>query len=162
VEPGAAGLLPDRADGQGAGGQGRRDGQLIRKGSDTYNWNVSLKETARIWKGGCIIRAQLLDTIMRALERTPGLPNLLLDEDFEKKMFDAQPAWRRVLAAAVKLGIPTPSMSASLAYFDSYRTARLPQNLTQAQRDAFGAHTYERTDKPQGGFVHTDWLGTRG
>jgi 6-phosphogluconate dehydrogenase len=135
---------------------------LIRKGSDTYNWNVSLKETARIWKGGCIIRAQLLDTIMRALERTPALPNLLLDEDFEKKMFDAQPAWRRVLATAVKLGIPTPSMSASLAYFDSYRTARLPQNLTQAQRDAFGAHTYERTDKPEQGFVHTDWLGTRG
>ncbi len=135
---------------------------LIRKGSDTYNWNVSLKETARIWKGGCIIRAQLLDTIMRALERTPGLPNLLLDEDFEKRMHDAQPAWRRVLATAVSLGIPTPSMSASLAYFDSYRTARLPQNLTQAQRDAFGAHTYERTDKPEQGFVHTDWLGTRG
>ena len=76
-------------------------------------------------------------------------------------MHDAQPAWRRVLATAVTLGIPTPSMSASLAYFDSYRTARLPQNLTQAQRDAFGAHTYERTDKPEGGFVHTDWLGTR-
>jgi 6-phosphogluconate dehydrogenase len=135
---------------------------LIRAGSDKYSWNVSLKETARIWKGGCIIRAQLLDTIMRALERTPGLTNLLLDEDFEKKMHDAQPGWRRVLATAATLGIPTPSMSASLAYFDSYRTARLPQNLTQAQRDAFGAHTYERTDKPEIGFVHTDWLGTRG
>jgi 6-phosphogluconate dehydrogenase len=135
---------------------------LIRAGSDKYSWNVSLKETARIWKGGCIIRAQLLDTIMRALERTPSLTNLLVDEDFEKKMFDAQPGWRRVLSTAVTLGIPTPSMSASLAYFDSYRTARLPQNLTQAQRDAFGAHTYERTDKPELGFVHTDWLGTRG
>ena len=132
--------------------------QLIRAGSDTYKWNVSLKETARIWKGGCIIRARLLDNIMRAYERAPDLKNLLLDEDFEGRMFGAQANWRKALGVAQTLGIPTPSFSASLAYFDSYRTARLPQNVTQAQRDAFGAHTYERTDKPDKGFVHSEWL----
>ncbi len=132
--------------------------QLIRAGSDKYNWNVSLKETARIWKGGCIIRARLLDNIMRAYERAPDLKNLLLDEDFEGRMFDAQANWRKALGVALTLGIPTPAFTASLAYFDSYRTARLPQNLTQAQRDAFGAHTYERTDKPGQGFVHSEWL----
>ncbi len=131
---------------------------LIRAGSDKYNWNISLKETARIWKGGCIIRARLLDNIMRALEKTPGLPNLLVAEEFEQRLHDAQPGWRRSIVAAVALGIPVPAMSASLAYFDSYRTARLPQNVTQAQRDAFGAHTYERIDKAELGFVHTAWL----
>jgi 6-phosphogluconate dehydrogenase len=132
--------------------------QLIRAGSEKYSWGISLKEIARIWKGGCIIRARLLDNIMKAYERAPDLKNLLLDEDFEGRMFAAQPAWRRALALAQNLGIPTPSFSASLAYFDSYRTARLPQNVTQAQRDAFGAHTYERTDKPELGFVHSEWL----
>ena len=132
--------------------------QLIRAGSDTYKWDISLKEMARIWKGGCIIRARLLDDIMRAYERAPDLPNLLLDEELEGRMHAAQPSWRRSLAVAQTLGIPTPSFSASLAYFDSYRTARLPQNLTQAQRDAFGAHTYERTDHPERGFVHSEWL----
>jgi 6-phosphogluconate dehydrogenase len=136
--------------------------QLIKAGSDKYKWNISLKEIARIWKGGCIIRARLLDNIMRALERTPNLPNLLIDEDFEKLVHQAQPGWRRSIIAAVALGIPVPAMSASLAYFDSYRTARLPQNLTQAQRDAFGAHTYERTDKPELGFVHSEWLKGQG
>jgi 6-phosphogluconate dehydrogenase len=132
--------------------------QLIRAGSDKYKWGISLKETARIWKGGCIIRARLLDNIMRAYERTPDLPNLLLDEEFEGRMFTAQPAWRRAVGLAQNLGIPVPAFAASLAYFDSYRTARLPQNVTQAQRDAFGAHTYERTDKPELGFVHSEWL----
>ncbi|HEX4404370.1 MAG TPA: NADP-dependent phosphogluconate dehydrogenase [Polyangia bacterium] len=132
--------------------------QLIQAGSAKYNWNISMKETARIWKGGCIIRARLLDNIMKAYERAPELKNLLLDEDFEGRMHDAQPNWRKALGVAQTLGIPTPSFSASLAYFDSYRTARLPQNLTQAQRDAFGAHTYERTDKPEKGFVHSEWL----
>jgi 6-phosphogluconate dehydrogenase len=132
--------------------------QLIRAGSEKYKWNISLKEVARIWKGGCIIRARLLDNIMKALEQTPNLPNLLVAEDFEKRLHDAQPGWRRSIVAAVALGIPVPAMSASLAYFDSYRTARLPQNVTQAQRDAFGAHTYERTDKPEAGFVHSEWL----
>jgi 6-phosphogluconate dehydrogenase len=132
--------------------------QLIRAGSDKFKWNISMKEMARIWKGGCIIRARLLDNIMKAYERTPDLQNLLVDEDFEGRLFAAQANWRKALGVAQNLGIPTPSFSASLAYFDSYRTARLPQNLTQAQRDAFGAHTYERTDHPERGFVHSEWL----
>jgi 6-phosphogluconate dehydrogenase len=132
--------------------------QLITAGSERYEWNISLKETARIWKGGCIIRARLLDSIMRAYERTPALRNLMLDEEFETRLFTAQSNWRKAVAMGQGLGIPLPAFSASLAYFDSYRTARLPQNLTQAQRDAFGAHTYERTDKPGLGFIHTDWL----
>jgi 6-phosphogluconate dehydrogenase len=94
---------------------------------------------------------------MRAYERNPSLANLLLDEQFETRVFAAQPAWRRAVALAIGFGIPVPAFSASLAYFDSYRTARLPQNVTQAQRDAFGAHTYERTDKP-GVAVHSEWL----
>ena len=93
---------------------------------------------------------------MRAYERTPDLANLLMDDQFENRVFAAQPAWRRAVALALGFGIPVPAFSASLAYFDSYRTARLPQNVTQAQRDAFGAHTYERIDKP--GAVHTEWL----
>ncbi|HTM43689.1 MAG TPA: NADP-dependent phosphogluconate dehydrogenase [Polyangiaceae bacterium] len=131
--------------------------QLITKGSEKYQWNISLKETARIWKGGCIIRAALLDAIRRAYERNSGLKNLVLDEDFEARLFGAQPNWRRAVNLGVSLGIPLPAFTASLAYFDSYRTARLPQNLTQAQRDAFGAHTYERIDKPERGFVHSQW-----
>ncbi|MDX2023035.1 MAG: NADP-dependent phosphogluconate dehydrogenase [Deltaproteobacteria bacterium] len=131
---------------------------LIRKASAEYNWNIRLDEMARIWKGGCIIRARLLDSIMRAYQRTPELANLLLDPDFEQRMFAAQPGWRKAIGFAQGLGLPVPAMSASLAYFDSYRTARLPQNLTQAQRDAFGAHTYERLDKPGLGFVHSEWL----
>jgi 6-phosphogluconate dehydrogenase len=132
--------------------------QLIEAGSKQYKWNISIKEIARIWKGGCIIRAKLLDDIMRAYERNPSLANLLLDDQFENRVFAAQAAWRRAVALAQGFGIPVPAFSASLAYFDSYRTARLPQNLTQAQRDAFGAHTYERTDKPGAPAVHSEWL----
>jgi 6-phosphogluconate dehydrogenase len=132
--------------------------QLIEAGSRQYKWNISLKEMARIWKGGCIIRARLLDNIMRAYERNPTLANLLLDQDFEGRLFAAQSNWRRAIALAQGFGIPVPAFSASLAYFDSYRTARLPQNVTQAQRDAFGAHTYERLDKPGAPAVHTEWL----
>jgi 6-phosphogluconate dehydrogenase len=131
---------------------------LIREGSKANEWGVNLRETARIWKGGCIIRARLLDNIMRAYERTPDLENLLIDSDFEERLRAAQPGWRRTIGLATSLGIPVPAFSASLSYFDSYRTARLPQNLTQAQRDAFGAHTYERVDKPDAGFVHSEWL----
>ncbi len=129
---------------------------LIRGGAASYNWAIDLREVARIWKGGCIIRARFLDDIMRAFERQPQLANLLLDDGFAAGVSAADGAWRRVVALAAEAGIPAPAMSASLAYYDSYRTARLPQNLTQAQRDAFGSHTYERTDRP--GFVHTDWL----
>ncbi len=133
---------------------------LIQAASEANKWGISLKEMARIWKGGCIIRARLLDAIMRAYERAPGgvLKNLLLDPEFEAQVLAAQPGWRRAVSAGAQLGIPLPATSASLNYFDAYRTARLPQNLTQAQRDAFGAHTYERTDKPALGFIHTEWL----
>jgi 6-phosphogluconate dehydrogenase len=133
--------------------------RLIKAASDAQSWGIDLREMARIWKGGCIIRAKLLDTIMRAYEKSPALENLLLDPELEATVHAAQPGWRRTVQLAVGAGIPVPATAASLSYFDTYRTARLPQNLTQAQRDAFGAHTYERTDKPELGFVHTDWLG---
>ncbi len=132
--------------------------QLIRAGSDEYQWDINLREMARIWKGGCIIRARFLDTIMQAYERQPGLTNLLLDREFNASIRGAQSQWRRAVMTAQHLGIAVPAMSASLAYFDSFRAANLPQNLTQAQRDFFGSHTYERTDKPEAGFVHTDWV----
>jgi 6-phosphogluconate dehydrogenase len=130
---------------------------LIGVGSQEFNWQINLKEMARIWKGGCIIRARFLDTIMQAYERKRDLPNLLLDKEFGARMRRAQNSWRRAVMTAQHLGIPVPAMAAALNYFDSYRTTDLPQNLTQAQRDFFGAHTYERTDKPDGGFVHSDW-----
>ena len=130
---------------------------LLRAASAEYGWKVELPEIARIWKGGCIIRARLLDTIMRAFERAPDLPNLLLDTGIGPTLSEAESGWRRTLAAAVAAGIPVPATSAALAYFDGYRSARLPQNLTQAQRDFFGAHTYQRVDRPEAGFVHTDW-----
>ncbi len=131
--------------------------RLIQAGSQEYEWNINLREMARIWKGGCIIRARFLDTIMQAYERQPELPNLLLDNEFVAHVREAQAAWRYAVTTAQGLGIPLPAMSASLAYFDGYRTTQLPQNLTQAQRDFFGAHTYERADKPGQGAVHTDW-----
>jgi len=134
--------------------------RLIAEASREFKWDVDLKEMARIWKGGCIIRAKLLDTMMRAFERRPDLPSLLLDADFAKTVDAAQGAWRKVVGLSAQAGIPIPAMSSSLAYYDSYRTADLPQNLTQAQRDAFGAHTYQRKDHPERGFVHTEWLGT--
>jgi len=130
---------------------------LIRAGSHEFNWGISLREMARIWKGGCIIRARLLDSIMKAFDRNPELPNLLLDSEFKNAVTSAEANWRKVVSTAVDLGIPIPSMSSSLAYFDSYRSAELPQNLTQAQRDFFGAHTYQRKDDPQGKFIHSDW-----
>jgi 6-phosphogluconate dehydrogenase len=130
---------------------------LIRAGSEEYGWDIQLGEVSRIWKGGCIIRAHFLDKIKQAYQRRADLPNLLLDPDFKAWTLEAQPRWRQVVATAQSLGIAVPAMSASLAYFDSYRTADLPQNLTQAQRDFFGAHTYERADQPQRGFVHTEW-----
>ena len=130
---------------------------LIRAGSKEYNWGINLREMARIWKAGCIIRARLLDSIMKAFDRNPELPNLLLDDQFKSAVLGEEANWRKVISTAVGLGIPIPAMSASLAYFDSYRSAELPQNLTQAQRDFFGAHTYQRKDDPQGKAVHSDW-----
>jgi 6-phosphogluconate dehydrogenase len=110
---------------------------------------------ARIWKGGCIIRARLLDDVRQAFAGGKSPANLLVDPKIAADMQRAAPGWRRLAAAAAAAGIPVPALGASLAYFDSYRTARLPQNLTQAQRDAFGAHTFERVEKP--GFIHFDW-----
>ncbi|NCR76903.1 MAG: decarboxylating NADP(+)-dependent phosphogluconate dehydrogenase [Microcystis aeruginosa K13-06] len=131
---------------------------LIAKASQEFKYNISLPESARIWKGGCIIRAGFLDKIRKAFAENPGLPNLLLAPEFKQSILDRQEAWREVLVLANKLGIPVPAFSSSLDYFDSYRRANLPQNLTQAQRDYFGAHTYERTDKPRGEFFHTEWM----
>ena len=130
---------------------------LLRVASAEYGWGVDLREIARIWKGGCIIRARLLDTLMHAFERAPDLPNLLLDADVRPWLSEAERGWRRTVSAAVAAGIPVPAMSSALAYFDGYRSARLPQNLTQAQRDFFGAHTYQRVDRPDTEFVHTNW-----
>jgi 6-phosphogluconate dehydrogenase len=122
---------------------------------------VDLRETARIWKAGCIIRARFLDSIMRAYESRPDLPNLLVDDTFREVLGGADAAWRRSVSYAQLNGIPIPAFSSSLAYFDSYRTANLPQNLTQAQRDYFGAHTYQRNDEgADAPFVHTEWSQT--
>ena len=128
---------------------------LIRQGADRYQWRVDLAEIARIWKGGCIIRARLLDPVRQAFGRKPTLINLLLDDSIAAMLKSAQAGWRRIVAGSAQAGIPMPAHVASLAYFDSYRTARLPQNLTQAQRDAFGAHKYERIDRP--GSLHSEW-----
>jgi 6-phosphogluconate dehydrogenase len=130
---------------------------LIRAGAEEHKWNIDLSEMARIWKGGCIIRARFLDPIKTAYKRQPDLANLLLDEDFRHWMHESQANWRECISLAQGHGVPVVAMAASLAYFDSYRTANLPQNLTQAQRDYFGAHTYERVDKPELGAVHTKW-----
>jgi 6-phosphogluconate dehydrogenase len=128
---------------------------LLRTASKEYDYSLDLKECARIWRGGCIIRASFLDLITDAFKRRPDLPNLLLDEFFKKEVESRQEAWRFVVKTAVENGIPALAMSASLAYFDSYRSERLPANLIQAQRDYFGAHTYERLDKA--GSFHTEW-----
>ncbi|AUC60573.1 6-phosphogluconate dehydrogenase Gnd [Cyanobacterium sp. HL-69] len=131
---------------------------LIAKASEEFGFNINLPEVARIWKGGCIIKAGFLGKINKAFSDNPDLPNLLLAPEFKHSMLDRQQAWRDVLMMATSMGIPAPAFNASLDYFDSYRSERLPQNLTQAQRDYFGAHTYERTDKPRGEFFHTEWM----
>lgn len=128
---------------------------LMSAASKEFNFNLNLSEISRIWKGGCIIRAGFLDKIKAAFADDPALANLLLAPEFRQTILDRQQAWREVMATAAQLGIPVPAFSASLDYFDSYRRDRLPQNLTQAQRDFFGAHTYQRIDKE--GTFHTEW-----
>ncbi|MEM9976853.1 MAG: NADP-dependent phosphogluconate dehydrogenase [Cyanobacteria bacterium P01_D01_bin.2] len=128
---------------------------LLRKASDNFDYDLDLGECARIWKGGCIIRARFLNKIKQAFTENPALPNLLLAPEFKQTILDRQSAWRDVVAMAAQYGVPVPAFSASLDYFDSYRRAQLPQNLTQAQRDYFGAHTYQRVD--QEGTFHTEW-----
>ncbi|HKZ79539.1 MAG TPA: NADP-dependent phosphogluconate dehydrogenase [Pyrinomonadaceae bacterium] len=130
---------------------------LIQAGSEKWNWGINLGELARIWKGGCIIRAQFLDKIKQAYQRRQDLPSLLLDPDFKAWVEEAQPNWRLAVTSAMQSGVPVLAMACSLCYFDTYRAANLPLNLTQAQRDFFGSHTYERTDKPGQGAVHSEW-----
>jgi 6-phosphogluconate dehydrogenase len=132
---------------------------LIQAGSTEWKWSINMREMARIWKAGCIIRAKFLDSIMRAYEEKSDLPNLLLAKEFSAHVKQSEASWRRAVSFAQSNGIPVPAMSSSLAYFDAYRSAELPQNLTQAQRDYFGAHTYQRNDKgADAPFVHTDWV----
>jgi 6-phosphogluconate dehydrogenase len=135
---------------------------LMRAAAQERGWNLNYGGIALMWRGGCIIRSIFLGEIKTAYERNPGLDNLLLDSYFCAEVEAAQPAWRRVVAQAVQLGIPVPAMSSALAFYDGYRHARLPANLIQAQRDYFGAHTYERIDQPRGKFFHTNWTGTGG
>ena len=135
---------------------------LLRHASEEYGWDLNLAEIPRIWKGGCIIRANFLDDIKKAFKRKKKLPNLLMDRFFVSRVKRAQANWRKVVVTAVQLGIPCLAMGASLAYYDAYRSERLPANLIQAQRDYFGAHTYERIDRPRGESFHTNWTGTGG
>jgi 6-phosphogluconate dehydrogenase len=132
--------------------------QLMQSASEKYNWNLNIGRIALLWRGGCIIRAQFLEKIEKAYDNQPGLLNLLLDPYFKDFIHANQAAWRKVVAKAVELGIPVPALSSALAYYDSYRSSRLPANLLQAMRDYFGAHTYERVDKPGGQFFHTEWI----
>jgi 6-phosphogluconate dehydrogenase len=136
--------------------------QMLRAASQTYGWELKLGDVALMWQGGCIIRARFLDRIKAAFDADPGLANLLLAPYFRQVAADAQGSWRKVVQTALGLGIPTPALATGLIYYDTYRAARLPASLLQAQRDYFGAHTYERIDKPRGEFFHTNWTGRGG
>ena len=136
--------------------------QLIQAAAEEYQWDLSYGDIALMWRGGCIIRAQFLGNIKEAFDNDPGLQNLLLDDYFKDAIERCQHAWRQVIATAVVNGVSVPAFSSALAYYDGYRSAVLPANLLQAQRDYFGAHTYERVDKPAGEFFHTNWTGQGG
>ncbi len=131
--------------------------QLLRAAAAEQNWTLDYGSIALMWRGGCIIRARFLGDIKAAFDRKPALANLLLDKYFKKAIRKSQLAWRRAMARAIKHGVPVPAFGSALSYYDGYRTATLPANLLQAQRDYFGAHTYERIDQPRGQFFHTDW-----
>jgi 6-phosphogluconate dehydrogenase len=135
---------------------------LLRAASESYNWSLSFGDIALLWRGGCIIRSKFLLNIKEAYDKNPELSNLLMDSYFMKAVVDAQDGWRRVCVAALTSGVSIPALASALTYYDSYRTARLPANLLQAQRDYFGAHTYERIDKPRGEKFHTNWTGRGG
>jgi 6-phosphogluconate dehydrogenase len=135
---------------------------LLRAAGAENKWNLNMGAIALMWRGGCIIRSAFLGDIKAAFDKNPGLNNLLLDTFFSKAVNEYQASWRKALAHAIEMGVPTPAFSTALAFFDGYRTARLPQNLLQAQRDFFGAHTYERVDQPRGQFSHTNWTGHGG
>ncbi|MEE2728941.1 MAG: decarboxylating NADP(+)-dependent phosphogluconate dehydrogenase [Candidatus Latescibacterota bacterium] len=136
--------------------------QLLRMAAVEYDWQLNFGSIALMWRGGCIIRAQFLGRIKEAFNADPQLANLLLAPYFQQAIAQSQSSWRRVIAKAVEHGVPVPAFSSALAYFDGYRSDRLPANLLQAQRDYFGAHTYERTDRPRGEFFHTNWTGRGG
>jgi len=136
--------------------------QLMRAAAAEYRWNLNYGGVAMMWRGGCIIRSQFLGRIKEAFDRKRDLVNLLLAPYFKTAVRKAQRGWRRTIQQAVKMGIPVPAFSSALAYYDGYRSERLPANLLQAQRDYFGAHTYERVDKPRGQFFHTNWTGAGG
>jgi 6-phosphogluconate dehydrogenase len=136
--------------------------QLMRATAKEFGWDLNYGGIALMWRGGCIIRSAFLGKIKQAFTKNPGLDNLMMDPFFQKATARAQTSWRKVLSMAIKLGIPMPSMSAALNYYDGYRCERLPANLLQAQRDYFGAHTYERVDKPRGEAFHTNWTGSGG
>ena len=131
--------------------------EMLQLASNEHDWDLNIGDIATIWRGGCIIRAQFLNRIKEAYEENPKLENLMLAPYFKQVLNRGQLAWRKVVSLAVMNGVPVPAFSASLAYYDSYRQERLPANLLQAQRDYFGAHTYERVDKPVGEMFHTDW-----
>jgi 6-phosphogluconate dehydrogenase len=135
---------------------------LMKEAAKEYKWSLNYGGIALMWRGGCIIRSRFLGKIKEAYDRNPSLTNLLLDDFFKKAINDSQDAWRRVVSQAALSGIPVPTFSTALAFYDAYRCGRLPANLLQAQRDYFGAHTYERTDKPRGEFSHTNWTGRGG
>jgi 6-phosphogluconate dehydrogenase len=136
--------------------------QLLKMAGDEYGWELDFGGIALMWREGCIIRAQFLERIKEAFDEAPNLANLLLDPYFKDAIDRSQESWRRVVATAVLSGIPVPAFGSALAYYDSYRRDRLPANILQAQRDYFGAHTYERVDKPRGEFFHTNWTGRGG
>jgi 6-phosphogluconate dehydrogenase len=136
--------------------------RLLREASTEYNFDLNYGEIALMWRGGCIIRSQFLNDIKQAYQTNPDLENLLLADFFVTAMKQAEDGWRKAVILGIEMGIPTPAFSSALAYYDGYRTERLPANLLQAQRDYFGAHTYERTDRPRGEFFHTDWTGHGG
>ncbi|HME58703.1 MAG TPA: decarboxylating NADP(+)-dependent phosphogluconate dehydrogenase [Terracidiphilus sp.] len=135
---------------------------LLRAAAKEHGWNLNMGGIALMWRGGCIIRSRFLGKIKEAFDKNPGIENLLLDSFFSAALNNYQASWRKAVVQAVELGVPTPAFSTALAFFDGYRTARLPANLLQAQRDYFGAHTYERVDKPRGEFFHTNWTGHGG
>ena len=135
---------------------------LLRNAAKEYGWELNYGEIAMIWRGGCIIRSAFLNRIFEAFTRDPSLPNLIIDSYFSGILKENNESWRRVISAAVLNGVPVPAMGAALSWFDSYRSAWLPANLLQAQRDYFGAHTYQRTDRPEGEFFHTNWTGHGG
>jgi len=135
---------------------------LMREASKTYNWNLNYGDIALMWREGCIIRSVFLEKIKESFDNDPSLLNLLLDPFFKEIMDKAQQGWRNVCSTAILNGIPVPALTSALCYYDGYRNRRLPANLLQAQRDYFGAHTYERVDKPRGEFFHTNWTGRGG